>query len=44
MMHYTTALALGQARLADLHRQAQRAALARVARQAHRADQGSLTW
>jgi hypothetical protein len=44
MMHYTTALALGQARLAELHHQAQRAALARAARQAHRAYQGSLSW
>ena len=37
MMHPTTAQALGQARLADLHHQAQRDALARAARQARRA-------
>ena len=37
MMHPTTWRALGQARLADLHRQAQRDALARAARQARRA-------
>ena len=37
MMHYTTVQALGQARLADLRHQAERDALARVARQAHRA-------
>ena len=36
MMHPTTTQALGQARLADLHRQAQRDALARAARQARR--------
>jgi hypothetical protein len=36
MMHYTTAQALGQARLADLHGQAQREALARAARHARR--------
>ena len=36
MMH-TTAQALGRAHLADLHRQAQRDALARAARQARRA-------
>ena len=34
MMH-TTAQALGRAHLAELHRQAQRDALARAARQAH---------
>lgn len=34
MMPYTTVQALGQARLADLHRQAERASLARAARQA----------
>lgn len=33
-MHPTTAQALGQARLTELHRQAQRATLARAARQA----------
>ncbi len=32
MMHYTTALALSRARLADLHDQARRDALARAAR------------
>ena len=37
MMQSTTMQALGQARLADLHRQAQRDALARAARQARRA-------
>lgn len=37
MMHHTTVQALGQARLADLHRQAQRDALARAARRARRA-------
>lgn len=37
MMLPTTMQALGQARLADLHRQAQGAALARAARQARRA-------
>jgi len=36
MMH-TTAQALGRAHLAELHRQAQRDALARAARQADRA-------
>jgi hypothetical protein len=36
MMH-TTAQALGRARLAELHRQAQRDALATAARQARRA-------
>ena len=36
MMH-TTAQALGRAHLADLHRQAQRDALARAARQARHA-------
>ncbi len=34
MMQHTTVQALGQARLADLHHQAQRASLARAARQA----------
>jgi hypothetical protein len=34
MMPHTTVQALGQARLADLHRQAQCASLARAARQA----------
>ena len=37
MMHYTTAQALGQARLAELHRQAQRDALASAVRLARRA-------
>ncbi len=37
MMQPTTAQALGQARLADLHHQAERDALARAARQARRA-------
>jgi hypothetical protein len=37
MMHYTTAQALGQARLAELHQQAQRDALARAARRARSA-------
>lgn len=37
MMHYTTAQSLGRARIADLHRQARRDALARAARQARRA-------
>jgi hypothetical protein len=37
MMSYTTVQALGQARLADLHRQAQRDVLARAARRARRA-------
>jgi hypothetical protein len=37
MMHYTTAQALGQVRLAELHHQAQRDALARAARRARRA-------
>jgi len=36
MMQPTTKQALGQARLADLHHQAQRASLARAARQARR--------
>jgi hypothetical protein len=36
-MHPATAQALSQARLTDLHRQTQRAALARAARQARRA-------
>lgn len=34
-MHYTIAQVLVQARLADLHRQAQRAALVRAVRHAH---------
>jgi len=38
MMHYTTAQALGQARLAELQHQAQRDALARAARLARRAQ------
>jgi hypothetical protein len=37
MLHYAVVQALGQARLADLHRQAQRDALARAARRARRA-------
>ena len=42
MMHPTTMQALGQARLAELHHQAQRAALARAARHArHAANQPS---
>jgi hypothetical protein len=42
MMHPTTTQALGQARLAELHHQAQRDALARAARQArHTAKQQS---
>jgi hypothetical protein len=36
MMQHTTVQALGQARLAELHRQAHRDALARAARQARR--------
>ena len=36
MMHYTTVLAVGQARLTELHRQAERDALARAARRARR--------
>jgi hypothetical protein len=36
MMHYTTAQALGQARIAELHQQAQREALARAVRRARR--------
>lgn len=36
MMEATTIQALGQARLADLHHQAQRASLARAARRARR--------
>ena len=36
MMHYITAQALGQARLASLHQQAQHDALARAARRARR--------
>ena len=32
MMHYTTAQSLGRARIADLHHQARRDALARAAR------------
>jgi hypothetical protein len=34
MMHYTTAQALGRARIADLHHQARRNVLARAARAA----------
>jgi hypothetical protein len=37
MIHYTTAQALGQARLAELQHQAQRDALARAVSQARRA-------
>jgi hypothetical protein len=37
MMQHTTVQALGRAHLAELHRQAQRDALARAARQARRA-------
>jgi hypothetical protein len=37
MIHYTTAQALGRARIADLHHQAQRDALARQARRARAA-------
>ena len=44
MMRYTTAQALGQARLAEVHHQAQRDALARRARQARRAYRRSLSW
>jgi hypothetical protein len=40
MMTPTTMQALGQARLADLHHQAQRAALARAARRARRQQPG----
>ena len=36
-MQHTTVQALGQARLAELHRQAERDALARAARRVHRA-------
>ncbi len=36
MMSYATTQALGQARLAELHRQAQRDALSRAARRARR--------
>jgi hypothetical protein len=36
MMQHTTVQALGQARLAELHHQAQRDALARAARRARR--------
>jgi len=35
MLPYTTVQALGQARLAEMHRQAQRDALARTARRQH---------
>ena len=38
MMPYTTIQALGQARLAELHDQARRDALARAARRARRQD------
>jgi hypothetical protein len=41
MMQHTTVQALGQARLAELHSQAQRDALARAARQARRAARQS---
>jgi hypothetical protein len=37
MMQHTTVQALGRAHLAELHRQAQRDALSRAARKAHRA-------
>jgi hypothetical protein len=37
MMQHTTVQALGQARLSELHHQAQRDALARASRQARRA-------
>ena len=40
MMYPTNAQALGEARLADFHRQAQRAALARAARRARRHQRG----
>jgi hypothetical protein len=40
MMYPTNAQTLGEARLADLHRQAQRAALARAARRTRRHQRG----
>jgi hypothetical protein len=40
MMQPTTVQALGQARLAELHQQAQRAALARAARRSGRPRRG----
>ena len=40
MMQYTTVQALGQARLADLHHQAQRDALARGTRRRRRGRRG----
>ena len=43
MMHYTTAQALGQARLAELRHQAQRDALARAAGRARRAKRQHAT-
>jgi hypothetical protein len=43
MMHYTTAQALGQARLAELQHQAQRDALARAAGRARRAQRQHAT-
>jgi hypothetical protein len=43
MMSYTTVQALGQARLADLHRQAQRDTSARAARRARRARRPHFT-
>lgn len=39
MMQHTTVYALGQDRLAEMHHQAQRDALARAARRAHRTRQ-----
>jgi hypothetical protein len=44
MMHYTNVQALGQARLAELHHQAQRDALARAARRARRARRQEVTY
>ena len=43
MMQYTTVQYLGRARLAELHRQAQRDALARAARWGHRTRQQHFT-
>ena len=43
MLPYTTVQALGQARLADMHRQAQRDALARTARSSRRQHSGPRT-
>ena len=43
MMHYTTAQALGQARLAELQQQAQSDALARAAGRARRAQRQHAT-